>query len=48
MTDYCLTILRVLLYLGRVGKNAIRVDHLVTFVPNRFTSKILSTITELC
>lgn len=47
MTDYCLTILRVLLYLGRVGKDTITVNHLLSFVPNTVTNKIITTIAEL-
>ena len=47
MTDYYLTVLKVLLYLGRVGKDTITVSHLVSFVPNVVTNKILTTITEL-
>lgn len=47
MTDYCLTILRILLYLGRVGKDTITVSHLISFMPQKTAMKISNTIAEL-
>ncbi len=47
MTDYHLTVLRVLLYLGRVGKDTVTVNHLVSFVPGVITNRIFTTIAEL-
>ena len=47
MTDYCLTILRVLLYLGRVGKETITIAQIISCVPQVAATKIHNAIIEL-
>lgn len=47
MKDYYLTILRVMFYLGRVGKETITIGQIVTAVPHIAISKINDAIIEL-
>lgn len=47
MTDYCLTLLRVLLHLGRVGKDTITLKKITQCLPQNHQSKLGQTISEL-
>lgn len=47
MKDYYLTILRVMLYLGRVGKETIAVGQIIAVVPHIAINKINEAIMEL-
>ena len=47
MTDYCLTMLRILFYLGRVGKETITVNKILSCMPVAVATRIRDTITDL-
>ena len=47
MTNYNLTVLRVLLHLGRVGKDSITISNIVNCVPKRNSAKLKEAIDEL-
>lgn len=47
MPDFCLTLLRILLHLGRVGKEFISIEKITSCFPPRYQSRVLPTINEL-
>ena len=47
MADYCLTLLRILLYLGRVGKESITIEKITMCFPLQYQSRIIPTVNEL-
>lgn len=47
MVDFCLTLLRILLHLGRVGKEFITIEKIISCFPSRYQARVIPTVDEL-
>ena len=47
MADFCLTLLRILFHLGRVGKELIAIEKITSCFPSHYQARVIPTVDEL-